>query len=242
MFIQRYYLDCLSHASYMVADEKLKVAAIIDPQRDIDMYLADAKAQGFEIKHVILTHFHADFIAGHIELRNRVVKELSGAKAEAEFDFQPLGDGDSIELGDNVRLGALETPGHTPEGITILAFDKIKDNEHPYAAFTGDTLFIGDVGRPDLLASIGVTADELADMLYHSLHDKLAKLPMKRWSTPRTGPDRCAARRWERKPFPRSESNGGTTTRCSRCPRRRSSNWSQRISRKPPVTSSMTRS
>jgi glyoxylase-like metal-dependent hydrolase (beta-lactamase superfamily II)/rhodanese-related sulfurtransferase len=162
----------------MVADEDSKVAAIIDPQRDIDLYVADAKAQGFEIKHVILTHFHADFVAGHIELRDRVGARIYlGAKAEAEFDFQPLGDGDSIELGEDVRLGALETPGHTPEGITILAFDKSKDNEHPYAAFTGDTLFIGDVGRPDLLASIGVTADDLADMLYHSLHDKLVKLP-----------------------------------------------------------------
>lgn len=177
MYLQRYYLDCLSHASYMIADERTKEAAVIDPQRDIDIYLEDAKSHGFEIKHVILTHFHADFVAGHIELRDRVGARIYlGVRAEAEFEFQRLGDGDAVEFGD-VRLEALETPGHTPEGITILAFDKAKDAEQPYAAFTGDTLFIGDVGRPDLLASIGVTADELAEMLYDSLNNKLLKLP-----------------------------------------------------------------
>jgi glyoxylase-like metal-dependent hydrolase (beta-lactamase superfamily II)/rhodanese-related sulfurtransferase len=177
MFLQRYYLECLSHASYMIADEATGQAAVIDPQRDVDIYLDDAKKHGFEIKHVILTHFHADFVAGHIELRDRVgAKIYLGNAAEAEFDFQSLGDGDRIEMGD-VRLEAMETPGHTPEGLTILAFDQSKDSEHPYAAFTGDTLFIGDVGRPDLLASIGVTAEQLAEMLYDSLHHKLMKLP-----------------------------------------------------------------
>lgn len=177
MLIQRYYLECLSHASYMVADTTTKEAAIIDPQRDVDLYLDDAARQDLTIKHVILTHFHADFVAGHIELRDRVGARIYlGARAEAEFEFQPLGDGDSIEFG-NVRLESLETPGHTPEGLTILAFDKSEDNENPKAAFTGDTLFIGDVGRPDLLASIGVTADELAEMLYDSLHHKLMRLP-----------------------------------------------------------------
>eukprot|EP00913_Durusdinium_trenchii_P028496 g26724.t1 len=177
MYLQRYYLECLSHASYMVADETTKVAAVIDPQRDIDIYLNDAKEHGFDIKYVILTHFHADFVAGHIELRDRVGAEIVlGARAQAEFEFRPLGDKDAIEFGD-VRLEALETPGHTPEGITILAFDKTRDPQAPYAAFTGDTLFIGDVGRPDLLASIGVTANELAEMLYDSLQNKLLKLP-----------------------------------------------------------------
>ena len=177
MYLQRYYLDCLSHASYMVADERTGEAAVIDPQRDIKIYLDDAKEHGYQIKHVILTHFHADFVAGHIELRDRVgAKIYLGKRAEAEFDFQSLGDGDAIEMGD-VRLVALETPGHTPEGLTILAYDTAKDPDHPYAAFTGDTLFIGDVGRPDLLASIGVTAEELASMLYDSLHDKIMKLP-----------------------------------------------------------------
>lgn len=177
MYLQRYYLECLSHASYMVADEKTGIAAVIDPQRDIDIYVEDAEMLGFEIKHVILTHFHADFIAGHIELRDRFDARIYlGAKAQADFAFTPLTDGGLIDLGE-VRLEALETPGHTPEGITLLLYDAVRDAEKPYAAFTGDTLFIGDVGRPDLLASVGVTADELAAMLYDSLHRKLLDLP-----------------------------------------------------------------
>jgi hydroxyacylglutathione hydrolase len=177
MFLQRYYLECLSHASYMVADEKTKVAVVIDPRRDINIYVEDARAQGFKIQHVILTHFHADFVAGHIELRDRVGAHIYlGANAKAEFDFIPLGDGSVIELGD-VRLEAMETPGHTPEGITILAFDNTSDRKNPHAIFTGDTLFLGDVGRPDLFGSIGVTAHELAEKLYDSLQNKLMKLP-----------------------------------------------------------------
>ena len=179
MFLQRYFLECLSHASYMVADEKSNTAVVIDPRRDIDIYVEDARQHGYEIKHVILTHFHADFIAGHIELRDKVGARIYlGARAKAEFDFEPLGDGSVIEFGD-VRLEAMETPGHTPEGITILAFDKAKDPKNPYAIFTGDTLFLGDVGRPDLFASIGITAHELAEMLYDSLQNKLLKLPDK---------------------------------------------------------------
>lgn len=179
MFLQRYYLECLSHASYMVADEKTKITAVIDPRRDVDIYVEDARQHGYEIKHVILTHFHADFIAGHIELRDKVGARIYlGARAKAGFDFEPLGDGSVIEFGD-VRLESMETPGHTPEGITLLAFDKTTDPENPYAIFTGDTLFLGDVGRPDLFASIGVTAHELAEMLYDSLQNKLLKLPDK---------------------------------------------------------------
>lgn len=177
MIIQRFYLDCLSHASYLVADEESGVAAVIDPQRDVDLYVREAAERGWTIKYVILTHFHADFVAGHIELRDRLGAEIVlGARAEAEFEHRKLGDGDSIEFGD-VRLEGLETPGHTPEGLTILAYDRSKSNDKPHAAFTGDTLFIGDVGRPDLLASIGVTADELASMLYDSLHQKILPLP-----------------------------------------------------------------
>ena len=179
MFLQRYYLECLSHASYMVADQRTKVAAVIDPRRDIDIYIDDAKEHGFKIKHVILTHFHADFVAGHIELRDKVGARIYlGAHAKAEFDFEPLGNGNSIELGD-VRLEAMETPGHTPEGITLLVFDETDDTDNPNAIFSGDTLFIGDVGRPDLLASIGVTAHELAEMLYDSLQNKILPLPDK---------------------------------------------------------------
>jgi rhodanese-related sulfurtransferase/glyoxylase-like metal-dependent hydrolase (beta-lactamase superfamily II) len=149
---------------------------VVDPQRDIEQYLQDAEAGGYAIKYVVLTHFHADFLAGHIELRNRAgARIVMGARAQAEFDFQAMHDGDQIELGD-VRLVVLETPGHTPEGISLLVFDRNTSDTDPHAVLTGDTLFIGDVGRPDLLASIGVTADELAEMLYHSLHE-LRELP-----------------------------------------------------------------
>jgi hydroxyacylglutathione hydrolase len=176
MKIEQYYLACLSHASYMITDEKTKTAAVVDPQRDIDQYVKDAAAGGYTIKHVFLTHFHADFIAGHIELRDRAGATIYlGAKAQAEFECVHMNDGDAIEFGD-VKLEVMETPGHTPEGITILVYDLAKSRTEPLAALTGDTLFIGDVGRPDLLASIGVTADELADMLYESV-TKLVKLP-----------------------------------------------------------------
>ena len=161
----------------MITDEKTKTAAVVDPQRDIDQYLADAKAGGYTIKHVFLTHFHADFIAGHIELRDKAGATIHlGRRAEAEFACVSLKDGDVVEFGD-AKLEILETPGHTPEGISILVYDLAKSTTEPRAVLTGDTLFIGDVGRPDLLASIGVTADELADMLYDSITNKLVKLP-----------------------------------------------------------------
>ncbi|MFM7251336.1 MAG: MBL fold metallo-hydrolase [Planctomycetaceae bacterium] len=177
MKIQQYYLSCLSHASYMITDEASKTAAVVDPQRDVGQYLADAEAGGYTIKHVFLTHFHADFIAGHIELRDRVGATIRlGSRAAAEFACVHMKDGDAVEFGD-VRLGIMETPGHTPEGISILVYDLARSRTEPQAVLTGDTLFIGDVGRPDLLASIGVTADELADMLYDSITNKLVKLP-----------------------------------------------------------------
>jgi len=177
MKIQQYYLACLSHASYMITDDRTKTAVVVDPQRDVDQYIRDAKEGGYQIKHVFLTHFHADFIAGHIELRNQVGATIRlGRRAEAEFECVHMQDGDRIEFGD-VRLEIMETPGHTPEGISILVYDLAKSARDPLAVLTGDTLFIGDVGRPDLLASIGVTADELADMLYDSITNKLVKLP-----------------------------------------------------------------
>ncbi len=177
MKIQQYYLACLSHASYMITDERSKTAAVVDPQRDIAQYLADAAAGGYTIKHVFLTHFHADFVAGHIELRDKVGAAIHlGRRAGAEFEHVAMKDGDKVEFGD-VRLEVMETPGHTPEGISILVYDLANSDRDPLAVLTGDTLFIGDVGRPDLLASIGVTADELADMLYDSITEKLVKLP-----------------------------------------------------------------
>lgn len=176
MFLKQYYLGCLAHASYLIGDQRTKQAVVVDPQRDVEQYLRDAAEQGLAITDVYLTHFHADFLAGHIELRNRTGAQIHiGARAEAEFAFQPARDGESLRLGD-VELRVMETPGHTPEGISLLVFDHAVDAERPHAVLTGDTLFIGDVGRPDLLASIGVTADELADMLYDSL-ERLRELP-----------------------------------------------------------------
>jgi glyoxylase-like metal-dependent hydrolase (beta-lactamase superfamily II) len=177
MILTQYYLGCLAHASYLVADEDSKVAAVVDPQRDVDQYLVDAEAQGLSIRYVFLTHFHADFVAGHLELRDRVGAEIvMGAKAEAEFALRTLATGESIELGEKVRLEVLETPGHSPESITILVHDAAH-GEKPYAALTGDTLFIGDVGRPDLRAALGWTAEELGALLYDSIQDRILPLP-----------------------------------------------------------------
>jgi hydroxyacylglutathione hydrolase len=176
MILKQYYLSCLAHASYLIADERTKTAAVVDPQRDIQQYLDDAAAGGYTIRYVFLTHFHADFLAGHIELRNQAGAQIClGARAGAEFEHLALQDGNEILLGD-VRIQIMETPGHTPEGISLLVFDQTRSTTEPHAVLTGDTLFIGDVGRPDLLASIGVTADELAAMLYNSL-DRLRQLP-----------------------------------------------------------------
>src|SRR5215831_3153198 len=177
MILQQYYLGCLAHASYLIGDENTGTAVVVDPQRDVDQYLEDAKAQGLVIRHVFLTHFHADFLAGHLELRDRAAAKIHLVpQATAEFAFDPFGEKSQLEFG-RVSLEALETPGHTPEAISILVYDLKKSGDHPQAVLTGDTLFIGDVGRPDLLASVGVTAEQLAGMLYDSLHKKLLRLP-----------------------------------------------------------------
>lgn len=174
-FIQ-YYLECLSHASYLIGDETSGRAVVVDPQRDVAEYLADAEEHGFRIELVIETHFHADFVSGHLELA-----QASGAKivyssvAQPEFDFMGVDDGQRYSLGE-VTLEFRHTPGHTPESMSIVVYEHAGDPV-PYGVLTGDTLFIGDVGRPDLLASVGFTRDELADKLYHSLRDKLMTLP-----------------------------------------------------------------
>jgi len=175
--LKQYYLGCLAHASYLVADENAGVAAVVDPQRDVDEYVADAEGIGCRIGHVFLTHLHADFLAGHLELRDRVGATIYlGARAEAEYDFVPLGDGEAVELG-RVRMVALETPGHSPESISILVSDLDADPDNPHAVLSGDTLFIGDVGRPDLRASLGWSAEELGSLLYDSVREKLLPLP-----------------------------------------------------------------
>jgi glyoxylase-like metal-dependent hydrolase (beta-lactamase superfamily II)/rhodanese-related sulfurtransferase len=177
MLLHQFYLNCLAHASYLIGDEQSTIAAVVDPQRDVDQYLTFAADHGLSIKHVILTHFHADFIAGHLELQEQTGATIHlGRSAQAEYAFSPFGDGDVIEFGD-VQLASLETPGHTPESISILVFDRSVSDTVPHAVLTGDTLFVGDVGRPDLRAALGWSAHDLGSLLYDSLHRKLLNLP-----------------------------------------------------------------
>jgi hydroxyacylglutathione hydrolase len=177
MILEQFYLQCLAHASYVVGDEASGMAAVVDPQRDVEQYLAFAAERGLRIGHVILTHLHADFVAGHLELRDRAGAAIYlGAAAKAEYAFTPLRDGGVVDLG-RVRLQALETPGHTPESISLVVYDAERSVSEPQAVLTGDTLFVGDVGRPDLRVALGWSANDLGALLYDSLHDKLLALP-----------------------------------------------------------------
>jgi hydroxyacylglutathione hydrolase len=177
VIFKQFYLPCLAHASYLIGDEATGTAAVVDPQRDTDQYVAFASEHGLSIRHVLLTHLHADFVAGHLELRDRAGAIIYlGARARAQYAFTPLREGDAIEFG-AVRLQALETPGHTPESISIVVFDQSAGSGEPQAVLSGDTLFIGDVGRPDLRVALGWSAADLGGMLFDSLHEKLMKLP-----------------------------------------------------------------
>jgi len=176
MKFTQYYLDCLSQASYLIGDETTGRAVVVDPRRDTNEYVIDAAAAGLTIELVIETHFHADFLSGHLELAAATGAEIGfSSVAETEFASRSLADGERISLG-GVELEIRHTPGHTPESISIVVWEHA-DDEVPYGVLTGDTLCIGDVGRPDLLASIGFTRDELAEQLYDSLHNKLLPLP-----------------------------------------------------------------
>jgi hydroxyacylglutathione hydrolase len=176
MIFNQYYLDCLSHASYLIGDETSGRAVVVDPQRDINEYLADAEAAGLTIELVIETHFHADFLSGHLELAGATGAQITySSVAEPEFEHRKVADGERHELGEIV-LEFRHTPGHTPESMSIVIWEHA-DAADPWGVLTGDTLFIGDVGRPDLLSSIGFSRDELADMLFDSLRDKLMTLP-----------------------------------------------------------------
>ncbi|MGI9603645.1 MAG: rhodanese-like domain-containing protein [Acidimicrobiales bacterium] len=176
MKFTQYYLDCLSHASYLIGDETTGRAVVVDPRRDTAEYVADAEADGLTIELIIETHFHADFLSGHLELADATGADIVySSVAETEFESRKVQDGERISLGE-VVLEFRHTPGHTPESLSIVVWEHADDAE-PYGVLTGDTLFIGDVGRPDLLASIGFTRDELADQLYDSLHNKLLPLP-----------------------------------------------------------------
>jgi len=170
MRFKQFYLGCLSHASYYIGSAG--EAAIIDPQRDVEQYIAEADANGERIKYIIETHSHADFVSGHLELAARTGAEIVyGQRANTQFPTRKVSDGNELTVG-HVRLKILETPGHTPEGITIAATDTENPAE-PTKLFTGDTLFIGDVGRPDLVGSKGFTAEQMGEMLYDSLHEKI---------------------------------------------------------------------
>lgn len=180
MKFTQHYLECLSQASYLIADEATGIAAVVDPRRDIEAYLEEAREGGLDIRYVIETHFHADFLSGHLELAEATGAEIIyGQAAQAQFPIRRVVTGERIALGDpetGVVLEFRETPGHTPESISIVIWERGADAE-PFGVLTGDTLFIGDVGRPDLLASVGVTADDLAKQLYASLHEQLMTLP-----------------------------------------------------------------
>ena len=177
MIFKQFYLNCLAHASYLIGDEVTRTAAVVDPQRDIDGYLSFAAEHGLRIKYVFLTHMHADFVAGHLELRDRCGANIYlGAAAQATYRFTPLRDQNGIEFG-RIRMTVLETPGHTPESISILVHDLNHSALEPYAVLTGDTLFVGDVGRPDLRVALGWSAADLGGKLYDSLRLKLLELP-----------------------------------------------------------------
>ncbi|MFH8346154.1 rhodanese-like domain-containing protein [Streptomyces sp. NPDC018045] len=182
MHFAQYYLDCLSQASYLIGDETTGRAVLVDPRRDIDDYLRDAEAAGLRIELIIETHFHADFLSGHLELARATGATIAfGEAAETGYPIRRLRDGERISLGgapgpSGVTLTVLATPGHTPESICLVVHED-PEAEEPYGVLTGDTLFVGDVGRPDLLATAGLTPEDMAGRLYRSLHGKLLTLP-----------------------------------------------------------------
>jgi hydroxyacylglutathione hydrolase len=172
MYFEQFFLGCLAHASYMLGSQG--EAIVVDPQRDVDLYLKAAEERGLKIRHVFETHLHADFVSGHRELAERTGATIYiGAQAGALFPHVAIQDGFELRLG-KIRMRAMETPGHTPESVCLVIQDDEKSSE-PWAVLTGDTLFLGDVGRPDL--SKTHTSQELAGLLYDSLHNKVMKLP-----------------------------------------------------------------
>ena len=176
MIFEQFYLECLSQASYLVGDEKTGRAVVIDPRRDVEQYLDLAREHGLTIELVLETHFHADFLSGHLEIAKATGAKIGyGSIANPQFDAKLFADGERYSLGD-VTLEIRHTPGHTPESISVVVYEHASDT-NPYGVLTGDTLFIGDVGRPDLLVSIGKTSHEMGHLLFASLRDKLLTLP-----------------------------------------------------------------
>lgn len=180
MIVDQFYLACLSQASYLVADEASRRAVVIDPRRDISEYLTAARQRDVSIELIVLTHVHADFVPGHTELSAHTGAEIGmGESAPVSFPIRRLADGERIHLGDlrdGVVIEILATPGHTPESITLAVYEHAGD-AGPAALLTGDTLFLGDVGRPDLLGAAGRSAQEMARELYRSLRTKILPLP-----------------------------------------------------------------
>jgi len=171
MLLKHMFTGKIAHSSYILAGKGS--CAVIDPQRDVDTYLTEARSMGVDITHIIQTHLHADFVSGHIDLARKTGAGIYAARsARCTFDHVALSEGDAIELEDMI-LKVLETPGHTPEHLSYVVIDKSR-SDSPLGVFAGDTLFVGDVGRPDLFPDM---AEELAGKLYHSLHEKLLKLP-----------------------------------------------------------------
>ncbi|MCE7737246.1 MAG: MBL fold metallo-hydrolase [Candidatus Heimdallarchaeota archaeon] len=173
MKVTKFYLDCLSAASYIVSSND--EAVVIDPQRDVELYTDYLEQNKLNLKYILETHLHADFVSGHLELSNKTAAEIVFSKvANVSFDSIAVVEGDKLEFGD-VQISILETPGHTPEGVCFV-FKDLVNNEAELTIFTGDTLFAGDVGRPDLMDDT-LSKEKLATMLYHSLRDKVMKLP-----------------------------------------------------------------
>ncbi|MFI0152629.1 rhodanese-like domain-containing protein [Streptomyces lydicus] len=181
MHFAQYYLDCLSQASYLIGDPTTGRAVLVDPRRDIDDYLHDAEAAGLRIELVIETHIHADFLSGHLELARATGATIAfGEAARTGFPIRRLRDGERISLGardgEGVTLTVLATPGHTLESLCLVIHER-PDDDVPFGVLTGDTLFVGDVGRPDLLSAAGHSPEDMAVRLYRSLHTKLMALP-----------------------------------------------------------------
>ena len=171
MLLKHYFIGKIAHSSYILAGKDS--CAVIDPRRDVDQYIDEARALGVNITHILETHLHADFVSGHMDLAERTGAEIYAPRSgECKFEHVPLSEGDTIELED-MKLSVIETPGHTPEHICYIVVDTSRGDD-PVGIFTGDTLFVGDVGRPDLFPDM---ADELAAKLYGSLHEKILTLP-----------------------------------------------------------------
>ena len=214
MILEQYYIECLSHASYLIGDETTGRAIVVDPRRDIDDYLSDAAKYGLTIEGVINTHFHADFVSGHLELVEAAGAWIGfGESAQTDYPIRRLAHGEHISLGE-VDLEILATPGHTWESISVVV------REHPEAVpkavLTGDSLFIGDVGRPDLV-NIGISStSDLARAMYHTIHDKLLKLPDDVTVMPAHGAGSSSAKVCLPNSPPPSANSAAPTRRCSR--------------------------